>query len=202
MKKIFQSLLFKIISIVLIIAVVCVVAIVLKDSFSIKNTTKTTLVVIQEKLETAAELNTASYLCTDIITKADSKSIKNFKIPFTEKSFVISYSGIVKAGIKDLTKAQVEEKENVIVIKLPPVEITEVTLDNDSFKQLDTTKNIFNPVTPEDVNNAQKDLKEKMINRANEMGILNLAKENAEDILLGMLGDKNSTYKIQIEWQE
>jgi hypothetical protein len=52
---------------------------------------------MKEKLEATAELNTGSYLCTDVITKADSRTFKDWKIPFTEKSFIVQYDGIVKA---------------------------------------------------------------------------------------------------------
>lgn len=37
--------------------------------------------VIKEKLEETAELNTGSYLCTDVITSADSRTFKDWKIP-------------------------------------------------------------------------------------------------------------------------
>lgn len=49
-------------------------------------------------------------MCTDVITQADSKKYKDWKIPFTEKSFIVQYDGTVKAGIKDLTKTQVSQK--------------------------------------------------------------------------------------------
>ena len=51
-------------------------------------------------------------MCTDVITQADSKKYKDWKIPFTEKSFIVQYDGTVKAGIKDLTKTQVSERRN------------------------------------------------------------------------------------------
>ena len=69
---------------------------------------------------------------------------------------------LVKAGIKDLTKADVSQDEDTIIIKLPDVEITGIEIDNDSFEKLDESNNIFNPITVEDLNDAQKDLKDKM----------------------------------------
>ena len=67
--------------------------------------------VLKEKLETAAELNTGSYLCTDVITWEDSKKFKDWKIPFTDKSFIVQYDGVVHAGIRDLTKAVLRKRE-------------------------------------------------------------------------------------------
>lgn len=157
--------------------------------------------VIKERLENTAELNTGSYLCTDIITRADSKTFKDWKIPFTEKSFIVQYDGIVKAGIKDLTKAQVTKKGNTIIVKLPPVEITGADIDNDSFEKLDESNNIFNPISVEDLNEAQKDLKAKMYERAIDKGVLDLAKSNAEAVLTGMLQSTDGEYEIKIQWQ-
>ena len=157
--------------------------------------------VVKEKLEATAELNTGSYLCTDVITKADSRTFKDWKIPFTEKSFIVQYDGIVKAGIKDLTKADVSQDEDMIIIKLPDVEITGIEIDNDSFEKLDESNNIFNPITVEDLNKAQKNLKEEMYQRALEKGILDMAKSNAEEVLKGMLSGANGDYDIKFEWQ-
>lgn len=76
-------------------------------------------------------------MCTDVITQADSKKYKDWKIPFTEKSFIVQYDGTVKAGIKDLTKTQVSQKGETIIVRLPEVEITGIEIDNDSFEKLD-----------------------------------------------------------------
>ena len=104
---------------------------------------------------------------------------------------------LVKAGIKDLTKADVSQDEDTIIIKLPDVEITGIEIDNDSFEKLDESNNIFNPITVEDLNDAQKDLKDKMEAQAIEKGILDIARENAETVISGMLSD----YDVQIEWK-
>ena len=119
-------------------------------------------------------------MCTDVITQADSKKYKDWKIPFTEKSFIVQYDGTVKAGIKDLTKTQVSQKGETII---------------------DESNNIFNPITVEDLNKAQKNLKEEMYQRALEKGILDMAKSNAEEVLKGMLSGANGDYDIKFEWQ-
>lgn len=157
--------------------------------------------IIKEKLKAAAELNTGNYLCTAVITKADSKKFKNWKIPLTKKSFTVQYDATVKAGIKDLTKADVRQKGKDIIVKLPKVEITGVSIDNDSFKKLDESNNLFNPINIEDLNNAQKDLKEKVIEQSKKKGVLKVAKNNAETLITGMLSGTNGDYKIKIEWK-
>ena len=197
----------KIISIIVIIAILCGVAYGGYKYFKAKtennkgHETVDNVEVIKEILAASAELNTYSYICTNVVTKSDSKTFKEWKIPFTEKSFIVQYDGTVKVGIKDLTKTLVEQQGEKIIVKLPEVEITESEIDNDSFEKLDESNNIFNPITIEDLNEAQKDLKEKMINQAIDKGILEAAKENAEEIVGGMLKSTNGDYEIVIEWQ-
>lgn len=161
-----------------------------------------TVDMIKEQLKSTSELNTANYLCTDVLTKADSKKIRGWKIPLTEKSFIIQYDGIVKAGIKNLTEAEVLQDKNIIIIKLPDVEITAIQIDNNSFKKLDETNNIFNPISIDDLNDAQKELKDSMYNQALEKGILDMARNNAETVILGMVAGTKNSHEIKIEWQK
>ena len=93
------------------------------------------------------------------------------------------------------------ENGDTIIVKLPEVEITGADIDNDSFQKLDESNNIFNPISVEDLNDAQKELKDKMIDRAVEKGVLDIAKSNAETVLGGMLASPTGEYEVKIEWQ-
>lgn len=207
MKDIFKGVAIKIISIIVLIALIGVGAISLRNHIRNKivgldqHEATNGVQVVKEKLKKTAELNTGSYLCTDVVTRADSRKFKDWKIPFTEKSFIISYDGTVKAGIKDLTKAEVTQNKENVVVKLPKVEITSAEIDNDSFKLLDESNNIFNSISVEDVNNAQKELKKEMEKRAVEKGVLDLAESNAEALIAEMLKSPIGAYDIKIEWQ-
>lgn len=86
-------------------------------------------------------------------------------------------------------------------MKLPEVEITSAEIDNDSFKLLDESNNIFNPISVNDLNDAQKELKKEMKERAIEKGVLDLAKNNAEELITEMLKSPIGAYDIKIEWQ-
>ena len=205
MKDIFKGVAIKIVSLIIIIVILCGGGFLLYRNFAnnlsdtIKHETANSVEIVREKLQETAELNTGSYLCTDVLTRADSRKFKDWKIPFTEKSFIVSYDGVVKAGIKDLTKAKITESGNTIIVRLPEVEITETSIDNDSFEKLDESNNIFNPISIEDLNEAQKELKEKMVDRAIEKGVLDIAESNAETIIAGMLENSNDDYEIKVE---
>lgn len=207
MKDIFKGVAIKIVSLIIIIVILCGGGFLLYRNFAnnlsdtIKHETANNVEIVREKLQETAELNTGSYLCTDVLTRADSRKFKDWKIPFTEKSFIVSYDGVVKAGIKDLTKAKTTESGNTIIVRLPEVEITETSIDNDSFEKLDESNNIFNPISIEDLNEAQKELKEKMVDRAIEKGVLDIAESNAETIIAGMLENSNDDYEIKVKWE-
>ena len=57
-----------------------------------------------KRLSKISELSTIKYSYSNIIALSNSKKLNNFDIPFTEKSFLIKYSGYIKAGVdlKDL----------------------------------------------------------------------------------------------------
>lgn len=207
MKDIFKGVIIKILTVVVIIGMIGGLGFwgychFISDNIpSFTTTSEKNIEVIKEKLEITAELNTGSYLCTDVLTKSSSIKIEkwDWNIPLTEKSFIISYDGIVKAGIKDLSKAEVYVKGDFIVVKLPAVEITGIEIDNDSFEVLEQNNNLFNPIQLEDLNEAQKVLKEEMKKCAIEKGVLDLAKSNAETILSSILSDYPN---ISFQWKE
>ena len=105
MKDIFKGVAIKILSIILVVALLCGGGYLLYNHFvdnvlnKSEHETITNVEVVKEKLEATAELNTGSYLCTDVLTKSDSKKFKDWEIPFTEKSFIISYDEIGRAHV-------------------------------------------------------------------------------------------------------
>lgn len=204
MKVMIRGLATKVLSIVLIAALLCGGVYLLRSNTpdESEHETISNVDVVKEKLEATAELNTGIYLCTSVYTSTDSKKFNDWNVPFTKNSFIISYDGSVRAGIKDLTKTEVAEDGDTVHIKLPKIEITGVDIDNDSFQILNESNNIFNPISIQDINDAQKELKEKMVDSAIEKGVLNIAKNNAETVLGGMLASTNGEYKVIIEWQQ
>lgn len=70
-------------------------------------------------------------------------------------------------------------------------------IDNDSFEMLDESNGIFNTISASDVNDAQKELKEKMEQRAVEKGILDIAKNNAETLVAELLNKPNRSVQYR-----
>ena len=84
---------------------------------------------------------------------------------------------------------------------MPEIEITDITIDNDSFKIMDESNNIFNSISIDDLNDAQKELKKKMKESAVEKGVLDIAKNNAETLLSEMLKSSTGDYDVKVEWK-
>lgn len=89
----------------------------------------------------------------------------------------------------------------MLLLKLPEIEITDITIDNDSFKIMDESNNIFNSISIGDLNDAQKELKKKMKESAVEKGVLDIAKNNAETLLSEMLKSPTGDYDVKVEWK-
>lgn len=161
------------------------------------------ITLIDEKLAKEAKLITAS----DTITaKYDSgkiyKTVLGKKVPLSSKSFTFTYTGTIEAGIKDLkkTKVMVDPEKQIVNITLPKIEITNRSIDTKNLNTSDQTKNFFNQITLQDFNNAQETLKNRMQEQAIKSGILDKAKENAEQVIRDLLADLTKDYQVQISW--
>ena len=140
--------------------------------------------VINSNINNIGELSTVEYLFTDTEEFSDSRQIKNWNVPFTEKSFILKWSGVIKAGIelKDL-KVDVDDSANKIILTIPTAKILSYEIDNDSVKVITEKNNIFNSISVNDKVKADAATENAMKTRAIENGLLEKAQKNAEDIL-------------------
>lgn len=53
--------------------------------------------IIYSEINEIGELATMEYLFTDAAEFTDSRQIKNWNIPFTEKSFILKWDGVIKS---------------------------------------------------------------------------------------------------------
>lgn len=144
--------------------------------------------IIYSEIKDIAELATLEYLFTDAGRFSDSKQIKDWNIPFTEKSFVMKWNGKIKAGVKlDEVSIEVDEETKKITVWMPKAEILSYEVDNDSVEILDEQNNIFNNITVDDKVQFDGKTEAAMKQRAIENGILENAQKNAQDILRRLL---------------
>ena len=136
-------------------------------------------VVLETRLTEISELATVTYAYTNMAQFQSSNDFYGMKVPFTTKSFILTYDGVIKAGV-DLSQATVEAAEGAVTVTLPAAAILSHTIDEASVEVFDEKTSIFNPFTVEDFTAFQADQKTAMETRALDRGLLEEAREKAE----------------------
>ena len=150
---------------------------------------------IESSMEKIGELATIEYIYTD------AGKFEDFKIPFTRKSFIVKWSGTIKAGISlEDVKTEIDEDNKTITVYVPESEILSHTHDPDGFEILDESNNIFNPIEVDDVNTFTVENDRFTEQRAIEKGLFEKADENARTIIENSLMSNpiiSQNYKIE-----
>lgn len=144
--------------------------------------TQITDTLLYQQLAQENELSTVRYFYTDMGKYENSIQVGDTNIPFTKKSFIISYDGIIKAGI-DMDKVTLHLDGKKIMITIPKAEILSHEIEEDSVQVYDEKYSIFNGLSAEDVMNFQQQQKQEIEQRAISNGILKEAEENAKKSL-------------------
>lgn len=144
--------------------------------------------LISVEIKEIGELATVEYLYTNANKYSDPKQVLGVEFPFTTKSFVAKWDGIIKAGV-DVAQITIKSNpiKNEIIICLPEAEILSHEIDADSFETLDEKAGLFNPIHIEDVRTFDASSKAAMEERAIKNGLLEKALENAKKILSGLI---------------
>ena len=162
-----------------------------------------TISLIESEIKDIGELATIEYLYTDAGKFEDPKQLFGIDIPFTTKSFIAKWDGIIKAGIQiNEIKVEVNNISKEIIIHMPKAEILSHEIDNNSIETLDEKDGLFNPVKVEDVREFDAVSKEAMEKRVIENGILDKAFENAKEIIEKIVNNdvvQKEKYKITFE---
>lgn len=159
--------------------------------------------LIKSEIKDIGELATIEYLYTDAGKFEDPKKLFDINIPFTTKSFIAKWNGVIKAGVKiDKVVVEVSNADKKIVVHIPKAEILSHEIDSNSIETLDQKDNIFNPIKVEDIREFDKISKEAMEQRAIENGILDKAFENAQGIIKKLINNdvvKEQGYIIEFQ---
>lgn len=155
--------------------------------------------LIAGKMSEISELASLEYCYTNIGKFEDQGDFYGWKVPFTTKSFIITYDGVMKMGIRgeDVT---IEAEGNQIVVTIPPAEVLSHEIKN--VEVFDQTKNIFNQILIEDYTTFETDHKKEMEEKALEKGLLQEAEERAEQQLMLLIRSIIGTdvdYEISIK---
>ncbi len=144
-------------------------------------TEKSSAIVFRE-LEKCAELVTAKNTYSDII------SIKKTRIAGFAKSFsIIKYTGVIRGGIKDISKAQVKiyDRGRKVKVLLPKMEI--LSNDISSIEVFDEGKSIFVSISVKEIMEEIRFNQEAASAEILETGFLNEAESHAAKIFESIL---------------
>lgn len=135
-------------------------------------------VVLESQLAQISELASVSYAYTNMGQFENSNDFYGMKVPFTTKKFILTYDGVIKAGI-DLSQVKVTVTEEKVRVRLPEAKILSHEIDADSVQIFDEKTSVFNPFTVEDFTDFQAEQKRVMEEKALAKGLLEDAKGKA-----------------------
>lgn len=138
--------------------------------------------ILGEQLRQVQEMVSVEYHYTNMGKFEDQTNFYGWKVPFTTKSFIISYDGVIKAGIDmSQVKVQVNKATHTITITLPSSSIISHEMLEDSLQIFDEKNNLFNSLSIEDFTSFTRDQKKGMEQRAIENGLLESAQQRARE---------------------
>lgn len=159
--------------------------------------TKMTSDLLSQQIQSISELAVVEYNYTNMGKFENQATFYGWKVPFTTKSFIISYDGKIKAGI-DMSLVEVNIKGKKININVPESKILSHEIDEKSIEIFDETKNIFNQISITDYNQFAIDQKDKMETSVKEKGILKEAQEKAEKVITSFI---KSSYQLSDDYE-
>lgn len=190
--KILKNKIGRIICIVLVAAIV--LAVVAVCSYEPEQSLDTTYIIA--KLEKSSELTTAKLNFTGM------SEFKDSGITFISKSnFIMVYEATARAGIdvKDI-KVEADDINHIVWLTLPKAKILDVKVDMNKIKYFDEKFSLFNVDAKEDANKANALAEEEAKKELAGMGILEMANEQAEALIKGLIQDvvpKNYEIKVK-----
>lgn len=100
--------------------------------------TQITSDLLAQQIQDISELATVEYNYTNMGKFENQATFYGWKVPFTTKSFIISYDGKIKAGV-DMTQVEVKVNKKKIEVTLPKTKILSHEIDEKSIEVFDET---------------------------------------------------------------
>lgn len=189
--KFFQNTISRVASIVIILAIIS-----FGVFFILNNEEEIDTSYIIAKLENSSELTTVKLNYTGMTEYKDS----GIKI-INRSDFVMVYDATARVGIdvKEI-KVEVDNIKNIVWLTIPKARILDVKVDAGNIKYFDEKFALFNVDLKEDANKAIYLAEQGATTELAGMGILEMANNQAEALIKGLLQDiVSQNYKIKIK---
>lgn len=148
---------------------------------------KITSDLISQQLTEVQELATVEYFYTNVGRFENKLDFYGWQVPFTTKRFIVSYDGIIKAGV-DLSGLKVEVNGKNVTVTLPQAKILSHEIPEDSIEVFDETHNIFNQIEISDYTGFTADQRGEIEQKAIDNGFLDRAQETAKSVVENLVG--------------
>lgn len=139
---------------------------------------------IRRELSGIAELLTSSYSYSGTASITDQRETLLFKwnIPFTSHKIKLTYAGTIKVGyILDDMVIDIDDRRERITISLG-TQVIENNLPEECVETIEDN-NIINPIRSDEVTKRLADIKQKELENAKQDGVMDYARERAEEII-------------------
>ena len=147
-----------------------------------KNTTK-----VINTLKQVLDISTVKYNYSNILEVKKDKSINNIKIPFTEKSFIVKYNGVINGGVKPDDIKIISNNKDEISIEIKKCQILDHYIDDENIYIYDIKNSIFNKLEIEEIleyiSSSKKEYEDEIINEGFLEEIQESTKESIKSIL-------------------
>lgn len=144
--------------------------------------------ILMEEIAQISELATAEQSYTVAEKVSSSNTLFDLvDIPFTEKFFILTYTGSIKAGV-NLDDASIAVEGATVRVTLPPAQILSDAIDTESFKTLHEQEGLFNPLHVDDVTQYLDKTRQEAEAAALAGDVLAEAQANAEESVRALLG--------------
>lgn len=154
--------------------------------------------LISQRIRAVSEFATVEYHYTNMGKFENQVDFYGWKVPLTRKRFIVSYDGVIKAGI-DAEHVAVKVHGKTVTVTLPAAQVLSHEIDDGSLQIFDETTNIFNPLKISDYTGFAADQKSAVESKAIENGLLTEAADKARDAVLRLLGLAPGMEAYQIE---
>ena len=144
--------------------------------------------LIGQQLQDAQELVSVDYRYTNMGKFENQLDFYGWNVPFTDKSFIVSYDGIIKAGV-DLSqvKPEVNEVTKTVTVTLPESRIISHEIPESSIQVFNEKDGLFTPITIEDYTGFTQDQKGTVEQKAIDNGLLTAASQRAREAVSSLL---------------
>ncbi|HSQ33331.1 MAG TPA: DUF4230 domain-containing protein [Peptostreptococcaceae bacterium] len=178
---------------IIFITLICVFVSIFGYKYILSEHTKKNTSAIMDTIYEVLEITTTKYNYTNIVTFKKDKTVNNVKIPFTEKSFIVKYNGVIKAGINGDDIKVAKNTGDTIDIQIKKCVILDHYIDQENVYVYDIKNSIFNKLTINEVFEELNKYKDEYEKQIMSEGFVEEIKKNTESSLKTTL--KNIGYK-------